>query len=103
MRTKIPESLKNCIEIIRMMRKYDSRYEDACRIISNREEKSLGTIRDACTRFGRGGTNCLSVCEVERQVETGEIRDTLKRKFSGHPDWISQQLRPLFETTNGRI
>ena len=103
MQAEIPDSLRNCIEIIRMMRKYDSRYEDACRIISNRKEKSLGTIRDACTRFGRGGTNCLSVCEVERQIKTGEIKDTLKRKFSRHANWINEQLRPLFDPTNGRI
>lgn len=100
MSARIPMSLRNCIEIIRVMRKYDSRYQDACRIIANKHGVSLGTIRDACTRFGKGGRNSLSVYEVERQVKTGEIRDTLKRKFSGHTDWINQQLRPLFDCPN---
>ena len=88
----LPKSLKNCVAIIKTMRKRNISYQDACRAVAQKEKRCLGTIRDACTRFGKSGKNQLSVYEVERQVRTGEIVSTLKQKFPEHRNYIDCQL-----------
>ncbi len=90
----VPKSLENCIAVIKTMRKTNMSYKDACDEVLRAKNDGvvLGTIRDSCTRFGKGGKNRLNVSEVEDQVQTGEIVNTLKREFPNHTDYIDSHL-----------
>lgn len=87
-----PKSLKICIAVIKTMRERNINYNEACKIVAKEKGKVPGTIRDSCTRFGKGKTNQLDVSEVERQVESGEIVNTLKRRFPDHLKYINRHL-----------
>ncbi len=88
------EALVNCVCIIRLMREKGLGYGEACEEVRRRDPKGrvLGTFWDSCTRFGKGGRNTLSVHEVDKQVESGEIVNTLIRKFPESRDWIRESL-----------
>lgn len=86
------ESLKNCVAVIKTMHKMNISYQCACKIVAKKRGKCVGTIQDACTRFGKGGKSCLRVSQVEQQVRTGKIIHTLKRKFPEHASYIDCQL-----------
>ena len=92
MRTNLPEALKNCACVVRVMEEMGMRYQDACKEAAKRDGRTLGTFRDSCTRFGKGGTNTFSVAQVETLVERGEIVDALIHQFPDHRDWIQKEL-----------